>query len=295
MRFNDDKRTVTEFMIISVASGKGGTGKTTVATNLAYALAQNGKSVQLLDADVEAPNSHIFINPTIEQTLPVNLRVPQVDDKKCTLCNKCGDVCEFNAISVFGKSVLMFPELCHACGGCAIVCPEKAITEVEHKTGIVKIGVSGNIKFVSGELAIGEAKAPPVIDLVKEHLKDETINIIDAPPGTSCPMVESIKDSHYVILVTDSTPFGLHDLKLAWQVVQKIGLKCGVVINRSDIGDDRTARFCKEQNISVLMEIPESKKIAQAYAKGGLLLQNLPEYEREFKALFHQVEKAVSV
>lgn len=281
-------------MIISVASGKGGTGKTTIATNLAFALAKNGNNVQLLDADVEAPNSHIFLNPKIEQTWPVNLLVPEVDDIKCTLCGICGDVCEFNAIGVFGTSVLVFPELCHACGGCTITCPKKAISEIEHKTGIVKTGVSGNIKFISGELTIGEAKAPPVIGAVKSHLLDDVINIIDAPPGTSCPMVESIKNSDYVILVTDSTPFGLHDFKLALQVVQKINIQCGVVINRSDLGDDKTVRFCEEHKISILMQIPESLKIAQAYATGGLLCEELPEYKNHFISLFQEIERVVN-
>ena len=281
-------------MNIVIASGKGGTGKTTIATNLALTLATNGENVQLLDADVEAPNCHLFIDPNIEKELPVNLLVPEVDESLCTLCGKCSDICEYNAIAVFGKSTLVFPELCHACGGCKIVCPENAIMEIEHKTGIIQIGRAGQLGYVAGRLAIGEAKAPPIIRDVKKHLLTDGINIIDSPPGTSCPVVESLKNADYAVLVTEPTPFGYNDLVLAVEVVRKMEIPFGIIINRSDIGDDRVEKYCQVNNIPVLMSIPEDRAIAKAYSSGEMLIKAIPEWKEKFSALGELLKRVIS-
>jgi MinD superfamily P-loop ATPase len=279
---------------IAVVSGKGGTGKTTIATNLAKVLVSEGMMVRLLDTDVEAPNSRLFLNFQNDTQTPVYIAVPEVDHELCTLCGKCGKICEFHAIGVFGKQVLVFPELCHSCGGCARICPEGAIQEINHEMGRLSIGKKPKFSFVEGRLNIGEAKAPPLIHAVKENLDETGINIIDAPPGTSCPMVASIQDSDFVLLVTDPTPFGLHDLKLAAAVTKKLNLPAGVVINRSTLGNGQTREFCEQENLPVLMEIPESRKIAEAYASGRLLVDVLPEYQQKFQQLFTKISQGVA-
>lgn len=275
-------------MIITIASGKGGTGKTTIATNLAMALAD--KNVQLLDCDVEAPNSHIFIKPEMNDPEAVFIKVPFVDEKKCTLCGRCAEVCEYHAIGVFGSSVLVFPELCHACGGCSIACPENAITEIEHPVGEMQRGQTNGIDFITGTLNIGEAKATPVIGAVKDNIKPETITIVDAPPGTSCPVVETMRGSDFVLLVTEPTPFGLNDLKLAVELVRKMSLPFGVILNRADMGDDQVEQFCQKEKIDILMRIPQRRDIAHAYSNGHLLIEELPEYRQLFQQLYHDVE-----
>ena len=223
-------------MIISVASGKGGTGKTTVATNLAVSV---GKNVQILDCDVEEPNAHLFIRPEITQTRTITMPVPQVDMDKCTLCGKCSEICQFKAIVILGETVLPFHEMCHSCGGCFEVCPEKAITETTRDLGILEIGHKNGIEFIHGKLRVGEAMSPPLIKAVRSHTKPDTLTIIDAPPGTSCPVIASMRGADFILLVTEPTPFGLHDLKLAVGAVKIKGIPAGLVINRSDMGDDK--------------------------------------------------------
>jgi len=278
-------------MIITIASGKGGTGKTTIATNLAMVLAD--KNVQLLDCDVEAPNSHIFLKPDMNESETVHIKVPQIDEEKCTLCGRCAEVCEYHAIGVFGKSVMVFPELCHACGGCSLACPESAITEMDHPVGELQRGRANGVDFITGTLNIGEAKATPVIGAVKDRIKPDTITIVDAPPGTSCPVVETVRGSDYVLLVTEPTPFGLHDLNLAVEVMRKMSLPFGVVLNRSDMGDDGVEKFCQNENIEILLRIPQRRDIAEAYSNGTLLIDALPEYRDIFQRLYHDVEERV--
>ena len=222
-------------MIISVASGKGGTGKTLVATSLALSLIDNYK-VQLLDCDVEEPNANILLNLAMNQSQPVYIPVPRVDETKCTYCRKCAEVCAYNAIAVLKEKVLVFPELCHGCGACSYLCPESAITEEGREVGIIERGNSGNLELIQGRLAIGEAMAPPVIREVKKYITPANIVIIDVPPGTSCPVVEAVEGSNFCLLVTEPTPFGLNDLSLTVEVVRKLGVPCGVVINRVGIG-----------------------------------------------------------
>ena len=273
-------------MIISVASGKGGTGKTTVATNLALSL----RNVQLLDCDVEEPNSHIFIKPEIKTKVPSHIPVPEIDLGRCTFCGKCQEVCEYNAMAVLKDNVLVFPELCHGCGACAYLCPQKAIKEVKRIIGFVEIGARGDLQFAHGRLNIGEAMAPPLIKAVKGYSNPSKTIIIDAPPGTSCPVIESIKGSDFCILVTEPTPFGLNDLILAVEVLRKLKISFGVVINRSDLGNRDTHAYCKKEKIRILMEIPFKKEIAMAYSKGILIIEDLKEYKEKFVSMYKKIK-----
>jgi len=275
-------------MIISVASGKGGTGKTTVATNLAISL---GSGVQVLDCDVEEPNAHLFIRPTIEDVKTITTPVPAVDMEKCTLCGKCGEICQFNAIVVLGETVLPFHELCHSCGGCREVCPEKAITETGRELGVIERGYRNGLEFVHGRLRVGEAMSPPLIRKVREYTRHDTLTINDAPPGTSCPVIASMKGADFVLLVTEPTPFGLHDLKLAVGAVNILGIPCGLVINRSDIGDDRVKNYAENEDVPVLMEIPFDRRIAEAYSRGEMLVDVMPEWKEKFTGLYHRIEE----
>lgn len=274
-------------MIISVASGKGGTGKTTVATNLALSLEGD---VQLLDCDVEEPNAHLFIRPEIEKTTVVSTPVPEVDMAKCTLCGKCSEICRFKAIVVIGDTVLPFPELCHSCGGCMEVCPEKAIRETTREIGIIEHGRRNGLEFAYGTLRIGEAMSPPLIRKVRDLTRPSVVTIIDAPPGTSCPVIASMKGADFILLVTEPTPFGLHDLKLAVGAVKILGIPCGLVINRSDMGNEEVRAYAQSQNIPILMEIPFDRRIAELYSRGEVLVEALPDWKDKFRELFERIE-----
>jgi MinD superfamily P-loop ATPase len=278
-------------MIISIASGKGGTGKTTVATNLAVSL-ESG--IQLLDCDVEEPNAHLFIRPVIERVETITTPVPEVDMGKCILCGKCGEICQFKAIAVIGEIVLPFHELCHSCGGCMEVCPEKAIREVGRELGVIEIGHRDGLEFVHGRLRVGEAMSPPLIRRVREYERPGLLTIIDAPPGTSCPVIASMKGADFVLLVTEPTPFGLYDFKLAAGAVNILGIPCGLVINRSDVGDDRVRDYANSEGIPILMEIPFDRKIAESYSKGEMLVEAMPGWKENFKNLFHRIEAIVA-
>jgi len=275
-------------VIISVASGKGGTGKTTIAVSLALSLNNN---VQFLDCDVEEPNAHIFLKPKITCTQSVNVLVPQVDEEKCTHCGKCAKVCSYNAIAVLKEKVLFFPELCHNCGGCSLLCPEKAIKEVPRQKGIVEEGEANSINFLHGKLTVGEAVSPPLIRAVKKVAHKNQTTIIDVPPGTSCPVIEAVKGSDFCILVTEPTPFGLNDLILAVEALRKLKIPFGVVINRADLGDKKVEEYCDEEKISILMQIPMDKEIAIAYSNGIPLVERKPEYKEKFRELYKEIEK----
>lgn len=280
-------------MIISVASGKGGTGKTLVATSLALSLSGNYK-VQLLDCDVEEPNAHIFLRLALNQSRPVDIPIPKVDETKCTYCGKCDEVCAYNAIAVLKGKVLIFPELCHGCGACSYLCPESAITEEGREIGVIEKGNSGNLELIQGRLAIGEALALPVIREVKKYIDPIKEVIVDVSPGTSCPMVEAVKGSDFCLLVTEPTPFGLHDLSLAVEVVKELGIPCGVVINRDGVGDEKVERYCQEEGIPVLLKIPLDRRIAALYSKGIPLIEGMPRWRGTFLGLFQDVEQIVS-
>ncbi len=278
-------------MIISIASGKGGTGKTTVATNLAYSL---GNDIQILDCDVEEPNVHLFLKPEIDEAEKAYTLVPKVDNEKCNLCRLCVDACRFNAITVVGDTVLTFEQLCHSCRGCIMACPEKAIAPAERELGVIERGHRNDLKFVQGRLKIGEAMAPPLVKKVKTFISEDKVKIIDAPPGTSCPVISAIKDTDFVLMVTEPTPFGLHDLKLAVEAVKTLGIPHGLVINRSDLGDDKVSEYAKAEKIPILMEIPFSKEIAAIYSKGHLLTEEKPEWQTAFRDLYKKIETLVN-
>ncbi len=277
-------------MIISIASGKGGTGKTTVATNLALSL---GEGTRLLDCDVEEPNAHLFLYPEITETEEVSTAIPVVDDLLCTACKKCADICRFRALTVVRDKVLVFPELCHSCGGCIEICPEQAISEGKRLLGVMESGFCGELGFSQGRLRIGEAMAPPLIRQVRAHHNGARTIIIDAPPGTSCPVIAAMKGSDFVMLVTEPTPFGLHDLKLAVEAVKILGIPRGLIINRSDMGDDRVMEYAVAEHLPILMEIPFDRRIAEAYSTGKPIVEIMPEWRNEFRALYRRVEKLV--
>jgi MinD superfamily P-loop ATPase len=274
-------------MIISIASGKGGTGKTTIATNLAVSL---DTPVQILDCDVEEPNAHLFIQPRMEETRTLTTPVPEVDMEKCTLCGKCGEICQFRAIVMIGETVLPFVEMCHSCGGCMEVCPEKAITETTRELGCIERGHFNGKEFVHGKLRVGEAMSPPLIKAVREYARPDGLTIIDAPPGTSCPVIAAMKGVDFVLLVTEPTPFGLHDLKLAVGAVRILGIPCGLVINRSDMGDDGVLKYAEAEDIPVLMEIPFDRKIAESYSRGDMIVTAIPEWKEKFIQLSRDME-----
>jgi MinD superfamily P-loop ATPase len=275
-------------MIISIASGKGGTGKTTIAVNLALSLPQG--TAQLIDCDVEEPNSHLFLSPTITQVTSVGIPVPRINESKCTYCGKCAQVCEYHAIAVILKNVLVFDELCHGCGACPYLCPEKAIFEVEREIGIVQEGNANGINFINGVLNIGEPMASPLIRRVKQKVQKERMVVLDAPPGTACPVIESVKGSDFCLLVTEPTPFGLHDLELAVGMLEKLGIPKGVVVNKADIGDRGVWDYCTMKNIPILMEIPLDRKIAESYSKGVAMVTENPSYIPKFLNLIEKVE-----
>jgi len=277
-------------MVVSVASGKGGTGKTTVAVNLALSIRG---SVRLLDCDVEEPNCHIFLRPDIQSAETVGVPVPLVDKRKCTACGECAEICQYNAIAVLKTGVLIFAEFCHGCGGCALICPEGAISEISREIGVVERGCAGSIEFTNGRLRVGEAMSPPLVRAVKKHVKNSGITIIDCPPGTSCPVIAAIKDSDYVILVSEPTPFGLHDLILAVQTVRQMGIPFGVVLNRADIGDRRVHEYCASENIPILLELRDDRRVAEAYSRGQAAIEALPELRTQFEQLYADIRESL--
>jgi len=266
---------------IAVASGKGGTGKTTIAVGLVIVTGR----CQLLDCDVEEPNAHLFLHPALTRTEKVTLPVPEVNGERCTLCGRCAEACQFHAIAVMGRQVLVFPELCHGCGACSLACPEGAIREAPREIGVVESGKSGKIGFVHGRLNVGEPMATPVIRAVKAQRNGERLTIIDAAPGTACPVVEAVKGSDFCLLVTEPTPFGLSDLRLAVEVMEKLAVPCGVVINRSGEGDEATEAFCATKQLPLLGRIPFDRAIAEAYAHGRHPVYAVPELGRQLEQI----------
>lgn len=295
-------------MIIAVAGGKGGTGKTTVATSLALSLAdgaQNGLErfpgpggLLFLDCDVEEPNAALFLRPELDWHEQVGLLVPEIDLAKCAFCGRCAEVCVWHALAVVGERALVFPELCHGCGSCTLNCPEGAITEVLNVIGSLESGRAGSIDFAQGTLDVGQAMGVPIIrQLKKKHLaqSDDRVVVLDAQPGTSCPVVETMRDADFVLLVTEPTPFGLHDLRLAVQVARdELGLQVGVVINRDGIGDTGIDEYCATDGIPVLMRIPLDRHIAEAISEGKTLVEALPEYRPRFRQLGEQIAHEVT-
>jgi MinD superfamily P-loop ATPase len=296
-------------MRIAVASGKGGTGKTTVATSLALSLQTSEVSTGLpksslasdpplfLDCDVEAPNAHLFLKPTFERRQEVGLLIPRVDEARCTHCGKCAEVCQYHAIAVLGKKVLVFPQLCHGCGSCTLICPEHAISEARDVMGVLESGTTpSGIAFARGVMNVGEPMATPVIRQLKKWTVPRLgqVVIMDAPPGTSCPVVESVRGADFLLLVTEPTPFGLHDLKLAVQVGRELNLPMGVVVNRDGIGDHGVDEFCETEGLPILMRIPFERAIAEGIAQGKSLVDIHPEYMAQFQQMLMRIAKGVT-
>ena len=282
-------------MKIAVASGKGGTGKTTIATNLACSIARMDKEVQYLDCDVEEPNGHIFLKPDIKETQKVTIGVPEVDNDLCNGCGKCSQLCQYSAIVCVKGKALVFEQLCHSCGGCELVCPTGAIKEKQIEIGFVDLGTAGDVRFGQGRLKIGDVRSPALIKKVKEYAANNGTIIIDAPPGTSCPVIEAVKGVDYVLLVTEPTPFGLNDLQLAVETVRELGLAFAVVINRCDIGDDRVVSYCRQQDIEILLEIPNDRLVAEVYSQGIKIIDAIPGYEEKFLQLYEKIDARVAV
>lgn len=276
-------------MVISVASGKGGTGKTTVAVSLALSLG----ACQFLDCDVEEPNASLFLKPSITGKTSVSVPEPWVDESKCSHCGKCAEICAFHAIAVFEKSVLLFPQLCHGCGGCMLVCTEKAIAEGKRHIGVIEEGMSSSIIFAQGVLNIGEHMATPIIKEMKSLIRKDMDVIIDSPPGTSCPVIESMKGSDFVCLVTEPTPFGLNDLKLAVETVRELGIPFGVIINCDGIGDDGVKKYCRGENIPLLLSIPWSRRVAEAYSMGIPAIEADATLKEQFQDLYGTIGRMV--
>lgn len=277
-------------MKIAVASGKGGTGKTTVALALAQAA---GKDAWLFDCDVEEPNAHLFLpeKPEIEQE--VSIPLPKFLPEKCNGCGKCVKVCRFHALARLGKKVLVFPELCHSCGGCLLACPEKALTEEAYMIGKLKFTRSPHFHLASGVMEIGYSMAPFVIEELKRFASTlpAPVKIFDAPPGTSCSMVTTVRNCDHVFLVTEPTPFGLHDLTLAYETLKELEIPASVILNRSGKNDDLIEDFCFKNKLPLVLKIPFSREIAEGYSEGKRLLDILPSLKEKFILLLKGVEK----
>ena len=276
-------------MILAIASGKGGTGKTTVAVNLARVLRSRA---WLLDCDVEEPNAGLFLKTSRRTEEIVSLPVPEVDEARCDGCGECGKFCAYHAIVSFGTIPLVFPSMCHGCVGCVRVCPRKAIRETSRRLGVVVSSKSRGITLIEGRLDVGESLSPPLIRAVKAGLPAGRPAILDAPPGTSCPVVAAVRGADHVLLVTEPTPFGLHDLRLAVDLVRELGLPYSVVVNRIGTGDNRVQEYCAGKKIPVVLEIPDDRRIAEAYSRGRLIVETLPEYRALFERLAEKLFSA---
>jgi MinD superfamily P-loop ATPase len=282
-------------MIVSVASGKGGTGKTMVTASLTTVW---DESLVAVDLDVEEPNLHLFLRPSLERTVTAHMTVPSVDELRCTYCGACSDLCQFKAISVMQRLILIFPEMCHGCGGCMAVCPEKAISPGQRELGEISWGEAGRARFLMGRLRIGEAMSPPLMRLVKAKL-DAMIAakggdaIIDAPPGVSCPAVNAVIDSDVIVLVTEPTPFGFYDFQLAWEAFAPLGKPMGTVVNRAGLGNDDVYQFCRDKGLPILAEIPFDRAIAEAYARGKIIADMSPEHRGTFISLLGRIRGLV--
>ena len=281
-------------MKISIASGKGGTGKTLVATSMAVSLASSGTSVTIADCDVEEPNAYLFFpERTLLERKECLVPVPVINEAKCTHCGKCSEVCAYHALAVLRDTVLLFPELCHGCGACTFICPEKAVSETSRSVGELFGARSGGVEIVWGELALGEARTTPLIKAVKDGAEGETV-IVDCPPGTSCSLVESVRGTDFCLLVTESTPFGLYDLNIALRVLEMINIPRAVLVNKSGMGDRKVYEYLKKRNIPLLMEIPLDRKIAELYSRGEIFAEKMPEWKAKFAVMIREIEEMIS-
>jgi len=276
-------------MKIVVASGKGGTGKSTLSANFSYVISGN-RDVVLVDCDVEEPNLHLFFEEKGKESI-VTLPIPVIDENKCDFCGKCGDFCQYGAITVLKDQVMILQNLCHSCGGCLIVCPNDAISEVPKTIGVLRDAqINSNLRLITGVLNEGEANGIEIIKTVKRLSESFPLVIYDSSPGTACPVIETVEGADFCILVTESTPFGLHDLKLAAEVVKKMGVPSGVVINRSDGSDNETEEFCRENNLEILLKIPFDREIAAIQNRGELFSVYYPDWQKQFADLLDHIE-----
>ena len=281
-------------MKISIASGKGGTGKTLVATSMAVSLASSGTSVTIADCDVEEPNAYLFFpERTLLERKGCLVPVPVINEARCNHCGKCSEVCAYHALAVLPETVLLFPELCHGCGACTIICPEKAVSETSRSVGELFRARSGGVEVIWGELALGEARTTPLIKAVKDGAEGETV-IVDCPPGTSCSLVESVRGTDFCLLVTESTPFGLYDLNIALRVLEKMNIPRAVLVNKSGMGDRKVYEYLKKRNIPLLMEIPMDRKIAQLYSRGEIFAEKMPKWKARFAGMVREIEEMIS-
>ena len=277
-------------MRIAIASGKGGTGKTTVAVNLALTMARAGQTVHLCDCDVEEPNAHLFLDAHYDRTWPVQVPVPVVDQVSCAHCGECADICEFNAIACLPEQTMVFADLCHSCGGCWLVCPQEAITPTPRTVGEISTGTVGSLAFTQGRLRVGETLVPPLIEAVKDVPQNEPWVIYDAPPGTTCPVVTTLHGADFALLVTEPTPFGQHDLALALALTRQLGIPSGVVVNRAEPGRDQVEEFCAREGVPVLARIPFRRHVAATCATGGLAMDADPEVAAALTGLFQNLQ-----
>ena len=285
-------------MKIAIASGKGGTGKTTLSTNLASYLAEK-QEVVLTDLDVEEPNSGLFIKADVVHEEDKFKMVPQWIEDKCTLCGICQRVCNFHAVIQLGKMIMVFPELCHGCYACSELCPESTLPMISKKMGKLRHFKQGNLNFIESRLDIGEEQAVPLIKQTQKYIDEQfpgdVIRIYDSPPGTSCPVIEATKDADFVILITEPTPFGLHDLKLAVETMKELEKNFGVVVNRYGIGNDDVINYCENENIPLLAKIPNDRHIAELYSHGKLIYRKVTEVKKQLELIMEYLTNLATV
>lgn len=280
--------------VVAVASGKGGTGKTTVAVNLAAVAGPGGVSLTLLDCDVEEPNVALFLRPRWARQQRVCVPQPTFDRVRCDGCGRCREACRFNAIVVLPDGPVAFPELCHSCGACVRACPAGAIAEEAREIGVQRTGRWRSVTVADGVLDVGQPRSAPLIDAVRAQAGRADLVIIDAPPGTSCPVVAAVRRADYLLLVAEPTPFGVHDLRLTLRMAEQLGVRTGVVVNRAGIGDAAVYDLCRAEGIDILAEIPFDRRLAECCSTGGLIVEAFPEYRQTFSALLDRVRSEVA-